>query len=81
MAEHKIKITTNKMRVISFEDKNVIQKITKDEATNIIETYKPIGKFYLVDGDLFIGIDNSTGCAWTEEFDNIDDCMEWLSQG
>ena len=50
MAEHKIKITTNKMRVISFEDKNVIQKITKDEATNIIETYKPIGKFYLVDG-------------------------------
>lgn len=32
------------------------------------------------DEDLFIGIDNSTGDAWTEEFDNLEQCLNWLNK-
>lgn len=41
--------------------------------------YEPRGLFFLRDGDKVIGIDNSTGHAWTEEFDSVDKCKRWLS--
>ena len=40
--------------------------------------YTPTGKFYYQDGELWVGIDNSTGHAWTEEFDSVDQCKRWL---
>lgn len=53
-------------------------KITNTEASKIIENRTPLGCFYFKDGDKFIGIDNRTGDAWTEEFDNEEDCLNWL---
>jgi hypothetical protein len=53
-------------------------EITKEEAKKIIETRYPEGLFYHKDGNKYIGIDNSSGDAWTEEFDNLDICLEWL---
>ena len=40
--------------------------------------YEPIGKFIERDGDRFVGIDNSTGHAWMEDFKTFSGCMAWL---
>ncbi len=55
-----------------------IKRVSKEEAAKIIEMRKPIGVFICVDGDKFIGIDNETGDAWTEEFDTETKCRRWL---
>lgn len=57
-----------------------IRQITQEEAFKIIETREPIGIFYEVDrdGDVFVGIDNSTGEAWVEEFETKEECLDWL---
>lgn len=55
-----------------------LQEITKEEASEIIETRIPIGRFYLIENGLYIGIDNETGDAWTEQFKTIEECFRWL---
>lgn len=57
-----------------------IRMITKAEADDIIATREPRGLFYLDTGKSFVGIDNSTGYAWTEEFDTLPKCRAWLLQ-
>jgi hypothetical protein len=55
-----------------------LQEITQEEATRIIETREPIGQFFLRDNSLYIGIDNQTEDAWTEEFNTREECFRWL---
>lgn len=55
-----------------------IKEITLDQARTIVDIRKPFGLFYLLDDDIYIGIDNSTGDAWTEEFANLHQCKKWL---
>lgn len=55
-----------------------LKQITKEQANKIIETRKPLGKFCLVDGNKFVGIDNTDGNAWTEDFTDVNECMRWL---
>lgn len=55
-----------------------ILEVTREEASSIIETRKPLGLFYLEDGDIIVGIDNSTGDAWVEEFSSFELCENWL---
>lgn len=38
------------------------------------------GLYFCVDGDAFVGVDNSTNDAWTEEFDHIVKCKAWLKR-
>lgn len=63
--------------------------ITKEEASKLLNSdsskpynqykpYLPLGLFYLQDGKKWIGIDNSTGYAWVEEFDTKEACLFWL---
>ncbi|WP_028306887.1 hypothetical protein [Desulfitibacter alkalitolerans] len=54
-----------------------IKKITSKEASQIIDTRKPLGKFYLIDKGIYVGIDNSSGDAWTEEFDSFEAMVKW----
>ncbi|MBS6355418.1 hypothetical protein [Oscillibacter sp.] len=61
------------------------REITKAEAADLLalgyETgrYEPLGLFYQQeDGGAWVGIDNSTGHAWTEEFETQAECLEWL---
>ena len=56
---------------------NVI-KVKPSLAENIIDTRKPQGLFYLLDRGVYIGINNTTGHAWTEEFTNLYLCKKWL---
>ena len=43
--------------------------------------YSPLGLFYLKEGAQYIGIDNSSGNAWTEEFSDLAACLMWLREG
>jgi hypothetical protein len=56
----------------------VIEKITPSHAECIIHSRKPLGLFYLLHNGVYIGIDNSTGDAWTEEFTTLRHCKKWL---
>ena len=56
-----------------------IQKITREAMSRIIETRQPRGWFYRKAGRrLFVGVDNSTGDAWTEDFRSLRQCKRWL---
>lgn len=55
-----------------------IQKVSTEFAKTVIDTREPRGLFWHTDGEKFIGIDNSTGDAWTEEFDTKEECFAWL---
>jgi len=64
----------------------MIQLVVKEVISNIIETFDSpspdkdiIGKFLTVDENSFVAVDNSTGDAWTEEFDNMQDALDWLN--
>lgn len=52
--------------------------VTIETARKIIETRRPRGVFWCRDGGVYIGIDNRTGDAWVEQFDDFDKCMAWL---
>lgn len=55
-----------------------VKEITSEQASIIIDTRQLSGLIYLLDNGIYIGIDNSTGNAWTEEFLNPLQCKEWL---
>jgi len=55
-------------------------EVTQELAMKIIETREPIGLFMaLCRDEKYVGIDNSTGQAWTENFDDIESCINWLA--
>lgn len=37
-----------------------------------------IGLFYTIDGETYVGIDNTTGGCWFEEFGTFRSCVKWL---
>ena len=56
-----------------------IEKVTLEEMKRIIDTREPRGLFYLKAGRrCYVGVDNSTGDAWTEEFTSRRKCLRWL---
>lgn len=64
----------------SFDTDAFYQVVTGEEATAIIENRKPLGLFAeRLEGGKCVGIDNTTGNAWTEEFDDEAACSGWLS--
>ena len=60
-------------------DKQYIpEEVHPTQAVEIIQTRKPLGKFYLFQDGMVVGIDNETGEAWVEQFDSKDKCIRWL---
>ncbi|MDD2401676.1 MAG: hypothetical protein PHD60_05630 [Clostridia bacterium] len=57
-----------------------IQKVNLTKAIEIIETREPLGKFYIIENDVYVGIDNTKGDAWTEEFKSLAACKRWLGE-
>ena len=66
-----------------------IKLITPEEARRLVDSggncdvYEPWGLFYYMTTDrsgntLYVGIDNSDGNCWVEEFYSIGACMAWL---
>lgn len=56
-----------------------VNQVTKEEADEIIEKREPLGLFYCVDGNVYVGIDNRTWDAWVEEFCSLEECLNWLN--
>lgn len=56
----------------------MIKKITPSESDGIIYSQRPFGLFYLFHDGVYVGIDNSNGHAWTEDFTNLRQCKKWL---
>lgn|SRR5699024_145949 len=53
-------------------------EINEQTANEIIENRNYKGLFYFEVEGTYIGIDNSTGDAFTEEFTSKKDCLKWL---
>lgn len=70
---------TKPMNSYKQRHNTVIRKITLEQANTIIDTRQPLGSFYVLEAGIYIGIDNSNGQAWMEEFPNLQKCKCWLS--
>ena len=55
-----------------------IKKVSPLEATKIIETREPRGLFYCISAETYVGIDNTYGDAWTEDFKSLAACKRKL---
>lgn len=56
-----------------------MKNVSEQEASRIINGRCPKGRFWTFGRNgKYVGIDNSTGDAWTEEFDTLDKCVRWL---
>lgn len=65
-----------------FEATEIDQETAKlllDSCDGTGGRYEPLGLFYLEEREKFVGIDNSTGDAWTEEFPDKESCLRWLT--
>ena len=62
-----------------MNNRDKIKKISYERAEGIIDTRKPLGLFYTLLAGIYVGIDNSTGEAWTESFPDLRKCKQWLS--
>lgn len=58
-----------------------IEEISLQKARMIIDVRKPLGLFYFKEDDYWLSIDNTTGDAFVEEFENRNDCISWLMHG
>ena len=56
----------------------MIKKISPFLAEVVIKTRQPLGLFYVRQEGTYIGIDNSAGHAWVEEFADLYSCKQWL---
>ena len=64
----------------SFDTDEFYKTVAHEEMLSIIETRKPLGLFLeRLDSGKCVGIDNLTGEAWTEDFDNETSCVRWLA--
>lgn len=54
------------------------KKISDKAIKKIIESRWPIGLFYAKEGRFYVGVDNSSGDAWTEGFLTKRACLKWL---
>jgi len=59
-----------------------IFKVPSEEADRIIDTREPLGLFYTISErngkKVYVGIDNSSGDAWCEDFKSLSGCKSWL---
>lgn len=63
----------------------MIQILTQPELNDIVKypdgrgKYKPCGLFLSHEYGKWVACDNLTGDAWTEEFDTLEDAVDWLN--
>ena len=61
-----------------MKQKSRIREIRPEQADAIIDTRQPLGLFYVRLANIYLGIDNSRGDAWTEAFSLLSQCKYWL---
>lgn len=63
-----------------------IEAVSVEKINEIVERQEPIGLFLAREPKgtrkrMFIAVDNSTGEAWTEEFEKFSEARKWLRGG
>ena len=58
--------------------KAAVQVVTARELRQVIDRYAPRGLFLAREGRGWTAVDNSTGHAWTEEFQRKARAVRWL---
>src|SRR5699024_8162224 len=57
-----------------------VNKAAMDYVIDHKEKEQAEGLYFCVDGDVVVGVDNSTNEAWTEEFNHVVKCKAWLKR-
>ena len=63
-----------------------MKKITAQAMKAIVDLWlesedlAPVGMFYCIDNDIWVGCDNSSGDCWVEEFKTEEDVINWLNE-
>ncbi|MFL0197356.1 hypothetical protein ACJDU8_17575 [Clostridium sp. WILCCON 0269] len=58
----------------------MIEVISKEKSSKIIDTRKPYGLFLILNKDgSFAGVDNTAGKAFTEDFKDLKNCIAYLN--
>lgn len=77
---------TSSNALIMYEDCEVkedkittFQDITVEELIEVINTREPLGKFWTKENGAYVGIDNTEGEAYVEEFNTLEECFKWLN--
>lgn len=57
-------------------------KSTVEGLKEVIDNREPLGLFWAKDNKVnkYVAVDNSTGEAWTEEFDEWEECKKYLEE-
>lgn len=55
-----------------------IQRVSPEFLLKVIEDRTPCGCFLTKEGHKWVAVDNSTGDAWTEDFDWKRQAIRWL---
>ena len=56
----------------------MIELVSVERLHEVIDTCAPKGLFLAREGKAWVAVDNSTGCAWTEEFRSGRKAVRWL---
>ena len=56
-----------------------IQQVTARRLREIIRQYIPRGRFLARAGQRWVAVDNSSGEAWTEDFQQKQQAIRWLN--
>lgn len=57
-----------------------IKEIDKKTASSIIENRILLGLFWVKEDEVYVGMDNTTGDAWGEEFKDLESCYKYLNK-
>ena len=55
-----------------------IHRVSSKKLTDVIDRRTPLGLFLTKEGRKWVAVDNSTGDAWTEDFDHKRQAICWL---
>lgn len=72
--------TIEKLLEENILNNSKFQRIPLKFALKVIDNRKPLGLFWTMEKESYIGIDNSTGDAWCEAFDTRKECFKWLER-
>jgi len=67
------------VNMITDVQQNIV-KVTQEQVSKIIKSRKPLGLFYTINNDIYVGIDNRSGDAWTKDFESKSACDRWLKK-
>lgn len=63
---------------VEIVENDGIRKVSPEYAKQIVESREQRGLFWCFDDEKYIGIDNTTGEAYCEEFDDKNECFKYL---